>query len=257
MIDSLAIIILGLIQGLTEFLPVSSSGHLVFMEYFLNFKQPGVFFDVLLHFGTAFSVVFVFYKRIIELLKSFFTWKKDNDFYLCIYIIIANIPVAIIGLGGFDKYFKALFSINIVAFTLILNGVMMYLTKFIKIGNKDFNIKKSIFVGIAQCIAITPGISRSGSTIFAALLGKISPIKAFEFSFLLSLPVIFGAAFKEFFEVKDTIQFNPWYLAGFLISFITGIFALKFLKRFVVKGKLHYFGIYCFIIGCILILVKK
>ena len=255
--NSIVVFILGLVQGLTEFLPVSSSGHLVFMEYFLKFKQPGVFFDVLLHFGTAFSVVFVFYKRIIDLIKSFFTWKKDADFYLSVYIIIANIPVAIIGLTGMDNYFKALFSINIVPFTLILNGIIMYSTKFIKTGNKGFNVKKSILTGIAQCFAITPGISRSGSTIFAAMMGKISPLKAFEFSFLLSLPVIFGAALKEFVEVKDSFEFNPILIIGFFVSFISGIFALKFLKRFVVQGKLHFFGIYCVIIGIILLLVKK
>lgn len=257
MSENITIIILGLVQGLTEFLPVSSSGHLVFMEHFLNFRQTGVFFDVLLHFGTAFSVLFVFYKRVLQLLKSFFTWKKDEDFFLCLYIIIANIPVGLIGITGMDKYFKTLFSINIVPYTLILTGFMMIATKFIKTGEENFNTGKSIITGIFQCLAITPGISRSGSTIFAALLGKVSPVKAFEFSFLLSLPVIFGAALKEFIEVKDTVSFNPMFIAGFFVSFISGIFALRFLKRFVIKGKLHFFGIYCLVIGIILILVRK
>lgn len=255
--NSISMLILGFIQGLTEFLPVSSSGHLVIFEHFLKFEKTGVVFDVILHFGTAMSVVAVFWKRIIALIKSFFGWKKDDDFYLACNIILANIPVGIIGITGMDKFFKSLFSFNFVIMALVVNGFMLISTFFIKSGNKPISTVKAIVIGIFQCFAVTPGISRSGSTIFGALLGKISPAKAFEFSFLLSLPVIIGATLKECIENKEMLSFDAGLLGALIISFVSGIFALKLLKNTVVKGRLYYFGIYTLILSLILIFFRR
>ncbi len=249
-------ILIGIVQGLTEFLPVSSSGHLVIFNYFLNINLPGVFFELLLHVGTVLSIFVLFYKRIISILKSVLSWKKDEDFFTGMYIIMANIPTAIIGFG-FKGFFESLFSINFVLFSLFINGLIIASAAFIKESNQKLTPFKSVFIGIAQGIAIIPGISRSGSTILAALVSKIPARKAFEFSFLMSLPAICGAALLEFLKVKNEFVFNTGIFVGFIFSFLSGLLALLMLKKTVEKKKLHYFGIYCIILSVILFIFRR
>ncbi|MGM0607711.1 MAG: undecaprenyl-diphosphate phosphatase [Candidatus Muiribacteriota bacterium] len=248
-------IILGLVQGITEFLPISSSGHLVIFNHFLNVKMPGQFLELLLHAGTLLSILVVFWKKIIQIIYSFFTWNKDENFNMALMIIVGSIPTALIGLV-FKSFFSSLFTIYFVSFSLFVNGLIVSSAAFIKPGDKKIGFLKSIILGIAQALAIIPGISRSGSTILSAMLMKIPPMKAFEFSFMLSIPAIAGASLLEYLEVSKEIVFDTGLILGFIASFLSGLFALMALRKTVQKGKFHYFGIYCIIISVLLIIFR-
>ena len=193
MLDS---IILGIIQGLTEFLPVSSSGHLVLFGKLLNHQEEGNLFEVLLHFGTLVATIIVFRTHIMDLVKGIFSGDSKSK-SLGINIVIASIPTAIIGLL-FEDFMESLFdSPLLVSCALIFTGIILMSTKFVKGETKDLTWKMALIIGFAQAMAITPGISRSGSTIAIALLIGLSRKEAGNFSFLISIPVIGGVTFSE------------------------------------------------------------
>ncbi len=233
-------LLLGLLQGLTEFLPVSSSGHLVIAQHLLQLRQTPVAFDIMLHLATALAVVALMWPTIIKLdLKTFKL------------IILASIPAGIVGLF-LNHQIETLFSsIGLVGVTLIITSILLFSTKFFKFPHfNKLNSKSAILIGLFQSLAIIPGISRSGSTIVAGLSQKLNPKKAFNFSFLLSLPAIFGAQLINLGRLtKLDQQLSPIYLTGFISAFISGYFALKILKKLVIGGKLHYFAYYCLTLG--------
>jgi len=253
--------ILGLVQSITEFLPVSSSGHLRIAGYFLNFQEgDSLSFEVALHFGTFLATCVIFFKDIKNTIISFITKmptyktsiKDDEYFRMSIMIIIASIPTAIAGL----ILAKHLASIPLqrIGLNLIMTGSMLVLTR--KIDNKNLENKKDVLttslyyallIGIAQSISIFPGISRSGATISIALFLGCKREFAGRFSFLISLPAIFGATLLMF---KDITELNMGVaLIGFITAFVFGIIALKFLLNFLKNGKLFYFGFYAIIVG--------
>ncbi|MEI0537687.1 undecaprenyl-diphosphate phosphatase [Brachyspira pulli] len=255
-------VILGFVQAITEFLPVSSSGHLRIVEYFLNFHAENILsFEVALHFGTFLATCLIFHKDIIKAITGFFTGLKDfknssqnnEGFRISLMVIIASIPVAIVGLF-LEKYLSNL-EIQRIGLNLVITGSILLLTrKFDK--NTYSNDSKNIFtmtyynafvIGLAQAVAVFPGISRSGMTISIALFLGLNRDLAGRFSFLISLPAIFGALLLS---IKDLADFNLTYaLVGFITAFVFGIIALKFLMAFLKKGKLFYFGFYCMIVG--------
>lgn len=253
--------ILGLVQSITEFLPVSSSGHLRIVEYFLNFQGgDSLSFEVALHFGTFLATCIVFFKDIKKIIISFITKmptyktsiKDDEYFRMSIMIIIASIPTAIAGLI-LVKYLSSI-PLQRIGLNLIVTGSMLLLTR--KVDSKNSENKKNILttsfyyallIGIAQSIAIFPGISRSGATISIALLLGCERTFAGQFSFLISLPAIFGATLFMLKDIKDlNIEIA---LIGFITAFVFGIIALKFLLNFLKNGKLFYFGFYAIIVG--------
>ena len=255
-------VILGFIQAVTEFLPVSSSGHLRIAEHFLNFHAENILaFEVALHFGTFLATCLIFHKDIIKAIVGFFTGLKDIDnssknnegFRISLMVIIASIPVAIVGLL-FEQYLSKL-DIQRIGLNLIITGSILLLTRRLDKNTysndlKDIfsmSYKNAFMIGLAQSIAIFPGISRSGMTISAALFLGLNRDLAGKFSFLISLPAIFGALLLS---IKDIADFNITYaLVGFATAFVFGIIALKFLLSFLKKGKLFYFGFYCLIAG--------
>ena len=241
--------ILGIIQGLTEFLPISSSGHLVLAQSLLNIDQPGNEFEILVHIGTLFSVLIVFRNDIINLLTSLQS-KKSQKFIIL--IIIGTIPAIFIGLGLKDILESFFDDLAIVSIALIFTGLILCSTFLINNKkNNEHTILTSIFIGCAQAIAIIPGISRSGMTISVALLLGISPKEATKFSFLLAIPAIGGAGILTAFNM-DINNSEIYQLSGFvgmLTSFLIGFIALKWLLIWIEKGKLYYFGLYCIIIG--------
>jgi len=245
----------GIIQGLTEFLPVSSSGHLVLFQTIFSMKEPKVIVDVILHTGTLLSVFFIFRDRIWAIFKSMIMLKKDEDFDLGITIIIGNIPTAIIGLT-FEDFFKDLFDSGIVpvGIALFVTGSILLFTGKINKGEKKVSIFRSILIGISQGFAAIPGISRSGATIFTAMLTGVKAEKAFEYSFLLSIPAILGATVLEFKDADLSVIEPVRLIPGFIAAFVSGLFALKLLKKTVVNGRLYMFGIYCISISLLLIL---
>lgn len=240
-------IILGAIQGLTEFLPISSSGHLVLGQAILNINQPGNEFEIIVHLGTLFSVIVVFFEDIRTLLFSLNTKKTQNFIML---LVIGTLPAIIVGFG-FKEFFEEFFeSLSSVAFALVFTGLILMSSYFIKRQDKKHSLVSAILIGCSQAIAIIPGISRSGMTISTALFLGLSSKEAARFSFLLAIPAISGAGLLTALEIGGAfpIPLNVA-IAGFISSFIIGILALKWLLGWLEQGKFYYFGIYCLVIG--------
>ena len=245
--DILEIIILGIIQGITEFLPISSSGHLVIAQNILGIKSPGNTLEVLFHFGTLMSVVYVFFKDIKQI---FLKMNEKNNQLFIFYLIIATLPAIFAGLLLKDYFLKIFDNVHLVGFALCSTGFILILSKRFKNNQKAITFSSSIAVGIAQAIAIIPGISRSGSTISMCMYLGIPPKEAARFSFLLSIPVILGASILGFLEMESNNTFNYLTLTvAITTSFVTGVLALKILLKTLETGRFYFFGFYCLIAG--------
>ena len=244
------IIILSIVQGITEWLPVSSSGHLVLFQEFFNMEIP-IYFDILLHFATLIVIFLVFYKDIIKIIKALIKLDfKDEYGKLALYLIIGSIPTAIMGLV-FKDFFLSLFTnTKVVGVGLLTTALFLISTKFFE-GKKKLSPFPAIIVGIAQGLAIIPGISRSGSTISTSLLLGIRKELAVKFSFLLSVPAIIGATILEYTPTAITKEA----LLGVILTTIVGYISLKLTIKLVLNKKFHYFSIYCFILGILLIII--
>lgn len=235
-------LILGVIQGLTEFLPVSSSGHLVIMQKILGITQEQVAVTVILHLGTVLALVIFFFKEIISLLKD-----ARALFRIFIVTLITG-AIAVIGKDFFESLFGAP---RLVAFAWVITGIILILTKeFTHSKRSDINIKDAVILGFTQGAAIIPGISRSGITISTLLFRGIDRKVCFAFSFLVSIPLMLGAAVFELKKIEFALNGSPHYLAvGFISSAVTGIAALWILMSAVKRAKLYYFGYYCVLAG--------
>ena len=246
------IVILGILQGITEFLPVSSSGHLVLAQYMLGIESPGNTLEILFHIGTLFSVFYVFNKDIKSIVISL---NEKPTQKLVIYIIIATTPAVIIGLI-FKSHIVNLFSSIVpVGYALLLTGAILTFSINFKNKNKSLSYLYSLLIGLAQAIAIIPGISRSGTTISISMLLGIPPKEAARFSFLLSIPVIIGAGLLGFLELESYGLLTPKFIiTGILTSFIVGTLSLKTLLKILEVGRFYFFGIYCVIAGIVAIL---
>ncbi|MBK6264798.1 undecaprenyl-diphosphate phosphatase [Marivirga sp. S37H4] len=254
-------IILGIIQGLTEFLPVSSSGHLEIGNVLLNIQTTdNLLFSIVVHAATALSTIVVFRKDLASLIKDLFKfeWNESVDFVLK--IIISMIPIGIIGLL-FEKQIESFFTGNLllVGSMLIFTAILLAFTYLVR--HKEGTAVKywqAIVIGVAQAIAILPGISRSGATIATALLLGVNKAKAARFSFLMVLVPILGASLlklKDYIEqpVVENQTAGIVLIMGFVMAFFAGLVACKLMINIVKKGKLIYFAIYCAIIGTIAI----
>ncbi len=260
-------VILAVIQGLTEFLPVSSSGHLVIFQNFFDLKESMVSFDINVHFGTLLAVIVIFRKEIQDIIISLFSFLKsfiqgnhsltrinqDPDAKLAFLIIIGSIPTGIIGLGFHNLVDRLFSSIILTGMMLIITGFLLWGTKNIKNNNKNienFSIKGALLIGLIQGIAILPGISRSGSTIAAGIFLGLNRKTAAKYSFLLSVPAIAGAEILNLKSLYATPALPlEITLASIFISFIVGVCSLKLLLYFVKQGRLHYFSPYCWFAG--------
>ncbi len=257
--DWLEALILGLVQGLTEFLPVSSSGHLELGKAILNVNpEKSLMFTVLVHGATVLSTIVVFYKDIWRLLKGLFAFQWNEETSYIMKIIISMIPVAFLGFF-FKEEVESFFSGNIrfVGSMLIVTAALLALTYFRKTNQRKVGFLDSILIGIAQAIAVLPGISRSGATISTGLVLGVKREFAARFSFLMVLIPILGANFKDLAsgEITGSAEVGVMPLiVGFLAAFISGLFACKWMIKIVRKGKLIYFAIYCLIIGVIAII---
>jgi undecaprenyl-diphosphatase len=269
--DIIQAIILGIVQGLTEFLPVSSSAHLVFMTDILGLPQ-NVAFDTLLHIGTLVAVVGYFWRDLIQIISSFISSLLDifkgkfkqgleeTPFKkLSWLIIVGTIPAGIMGIL-LEKQFEALFnSVLYVGFFLIITGLLLWGAERVKPGEKDVkdvSFKNALVIGIAQGIAIAPGISRSGATIAAGLFSGLNRELAARFSFLLSIPAILGAALVQ---VKDITTFDASAIvlfAGFISAAIFGYLAIKLLLKIIKERTLMIFAYYCWIVGSVVIILS-
>ncbi|MCX7641348.1 MAG: undecaprenyl-diphosphate phosphatase [Elusimicrobiales bacterium] len=241
---------LGILQGVGEFLPISSSAHLRLYSYLVGIEYQGLFFDVMLHLGTLFAVFIYFWRDILLLIKGFLAGEKEKKSFL-IAIIIATIPGVVFGLL-FEDYAENLFrQIWLVASSLIFFSFFIMFID-VRYGNryieKEFNWKDGLWAGIFQSIAIIPGASRSGMSISGLLFLGYSRENAAKISFFMSMPIIFGAAI---FEIKsaDGINVSMPLIVGFLSSFISGILSIKFLLTFIKKNSFKIFIIYRIFLG--------
>ena len=259
--DFFEAIILGIIQGLTEFLPISSSGHLEIANKLLNNKigSENLLLIIVLHFGTAVSTLIVFKQDIIKIIYEFVNVKNPRSSSLILKITYSMIPVVVIGLI-FEEQIESLFKGNLilVGFMLIITGFLLFLTDRKKAINKTVSTKNAIIIGVSQAIAILPGISRSGATISTAVLLGINKSQAAKFSFLMVIPIIIGKIIKDLVTGDISYKEEMFFILviGFLSSLITGIIACKLMIKIVENSKLKYFSIYCFLIGIICIITQ-
>ena len=255
--DIIDAIILGIIQGLTEFLPVSSSGHLELGKAILGdstLPEESLLFTVVLHFATALSTIVVFRKDIFDILKGLFQFKWNDEMQFSVKIIISMIPAVIIGLF-FEEQLESLFGGNIllVGMMLIITALLLWLADKAKDTQKPVSYRNAFTIGIAQAIAMLPGISRSGATISTSVLLGNDKSKAARFSFLMVVPLIFGKIAKDLLSGEITTESGNFTALsiGFVAAFVSGLIACTWMIKLVKKSKLSWFAIYCLIVGII------
>ena len=257
--DFIEAIVLGVIQGLTEFLPVSSSGHLELAKTILgdtSVPQESLTFTVVLHFATALSTIVIFRKEIAQIFKGLFQLKWNEEMQFSLKIIASMIPAVVVGLL-FEKQLEAFFGGNIilVGVMLLVTALLLLLADRAKKTDKKVTFTNAIIIGVSQAIAMLPGISRSGATISTSVLLGVDRTKAARFSFLMVVPLIIGKVAKDILggEINFTSSDILPMTAGFIAAFIAGLLACTWMIALVKKSKLSYFAIYCAIVGIVAI----
>lgn len=267
--DILQAIIIGLVQGLTEFLPVSSSAHLIFVQQALGLTDVPLAFDVLLHVGTLVAVFIYFYNDIIQMIKGFFLSlidlkegkfmseiKRDPYKKLAWLTIIATIPIGVVGLL-FNDFVEELFGgLTVPAFLLLITGCLLYFSQRMnsgKINVQNISTKEALVMGCGQALAILPGLSRSGTTIASGLFVGLDKEFAAKFSFILSIPAILGAAVVQLKDLSGANIELSAYVAGFIVAVISGYIAISFLLKLVRERSLDVFAFYCWIVGIVIL----
>jgi undecaprenyl-diphosphatase len=252
-------IILGTIQGLTEFLPVSSSGHLEIGKFLLgseSLPEESLMMTVVLHAATALSTIVIFRKDIMEIFKGLFQFTWNDEMQFSLKIVISMVPAAIIGVL-FDEQIEVLFSgqILLVGSMLLLTGALLLFADKAKNTTKEVSILYSVIIGISQAVAIIPGVSRSGATIATSVLLGVDKVKAARFSFLMVVPLILGKIAKGLLGGEFAISGDAALplAIGFVAAFLSGLLACKSMITLVKNSKLMYFSIYCFVVGVIAI----
>jgi undecaprenyl-diphosphatase len=257
-------ILLGLLQGLTEFLPVSSSGHLVLGQHVLGLEagSDGVLFEVMLHFGTVMSIAWVYRQRlgllaadILGALVKPATWvgayRERPNVRLGAHVLLTMIPTGLVYVLFGDAIEGAFGSPRLAAGMLLVTGTLLLLTMWSNKGSRPVGPLNALLIGLAQAAAMIPGISRSGATICTALYQKIQPEEAADFSFLMLLPVVIGATALKLGEAASVMNTAAWeiMLPGVLAAFLSGILAIRLVIAFVRQGRFHLFAAYCFVVG--------
>jgi len=255
-------IILGIVQGLTEFLPVSSSGHLEIVKAILGeskVEEESMLMTVVLHGATALSTIYIFRKDIAEIIRGLFQFKQNEEFLFSLKIIFSMIPATFVGLFWEDEI-EDLFGgdLILVGCMLIVTALLLFLADKAKSTNKKISFFNAIIIGVSQAIAILPGISRSGATISTSVLLGVDKEKSARFSFLMVVPLILGKMIKDI--VSGEILFSSAesfpLLFGFVAAFIVGLFACKWMIQLVKNSNLKYFSFYCIIVGLSVIIFQ-
>ncbi len=252
-------IILGIVQGLTEFLPVSSSGHIEIAKSLLGIskQEQNLLMTIVLHAATALSTIFIFREDIKEIIRGLLQFKWNKEFQFSLKVILSMVPATIVGLL-FENEIELLFSgeILLVGCMLLVTGLLLFLADKAKNTNQNVNFFHALIIGVAQAIAILPGVSRSGATISTSVLLGIDREKAARFSFLMVVPLILGKMGKDIISGDILIESTTLMplVIGFMAAFITGLFACKWMIQLVKKSKLKYFSFYCFLVGTVSII---
>lgn len=261
MIEIIKYIILGIIQGFTEPLPISSSGHVYILRSILNVGElTDLNFEIIVNFGSLIAILLIYYKDIKKLVINFFKYFKvkneetKNDFKYCILIILGVIPIGIVGFLFKDQIENFLNSTKIIGISFLITALFLYLVRNIKgkRNDNDLTYKDALIIGLVQIIAVIPGISRSGSTLIAALFCNIKRDSALKYSFMLYIPISVGTTLlgiKDLITMPNIDEMILPYGLGFIASLIVSFFTLRWFMNVVKKGKFIYFSIYCLILG--------
>ena len=249
-------ILLGFIQALTEFLPISSSGHLVLTQKILGYNLNNLIFEVILHFGTLFSIIIFFWNDLKKIFLNFILNDKKTKQFI-IKIIIATLPASIVGLLFKDKFIYFFYNLITISIAFFFTGLILFSTKFIKKNNGKLNFTIAFFVGIAQVFALFPGISRSGITIATSLILGVDRKESARFSFMLAIPILLGASILQFKEILMLEEF-PIYESsfGFVSALLFGLVMIKILFNIVYNNYFWIFSFYCFFISIITFLIR-
>ena len=258
--------VLGIVQGITEFIPISSSGHLVLVPWLLNWPEPGLAFDTIVHWGTLLAVLAVFWRDLVALARA---WARSlvernlepTEARLAWLIIVGTLPAALMGFL-WEDFFEGLFgSPGLVAALLLVTGAILALSE--RLGRRqlsmgDLSWLDSVLIGLAQGLAIAPGISRSGATIAMGLLRGVKREAAARYSFLLATPIIFGAGLLqliELFQAGAGEAYWPPLIVGFLAAAISGYVCIRFLLTYLQRGRLYVFAAYCWLAGSVSLII--
>ena len=271
MIDAIQALILGIVQGLTEWLPISSSGHLALVQLAMNLEVP-IFFDIVLHFGTLAAVIGIYRRELLGILKSIKPIGKNNRDstgvklmsikrgrrYLLL-IILGMIPTALIGVGFRSIFEESFYSMWSIGLGFILTGAMIFVTKFIDKGTNSIRNIDAVLIGIGQGLSIFSSVSRSGATISIGMFRHIERSELITFSFLLSIPAIVGAGLYDLVFADSVSQVEIYqipiesYIIGTFTSAIVGYVSIKFLINIINKGEFYLFSFYCFLLGSLIL----
>ena len=263
MLFNIQSIILGIVQGITEFLPVSSSGHLVLANYFLGFELQDITFEIMLHVGTLFSVIIYFRRDIINLLSSLILLKdksaeRANDRRVILYLAVGTVVTGILGFMMKATVERIFYQPLFAASMLLITGTVVFISDYIpprKLEMQNTGILRSIIIGMSQAIAILPGISRSGSTIATSMFVGLKREEAARFSFLLSIPAIVGATL---YELRSFSRIQPQHILGYslgtIAAFITGYLVIALLIALIKKHRLKIFSFYCWTVATLVII---
>ncbi len=255
-------VVLGILQGLTEFLPISSSGHLVIASQYLQFQQQGVLFDIFLHLGTLVAVVLAFRKELffmvvapVQLVRGTAEARDRHYFWWDIYVVVATLPTVVVGLLA-KEYVAELFSDLLVVYTMLLvTAVLMLASRYLKEEKTPLSWRRAVIIGCAQACAIMPGLSRSGATLFAGMSLGIDRETAARFSFIMSIPAIMGAAILHLPELLAPsamcLEAAGYVVAGMTMAAFSGYFAIMVLLDVVRRNRLQYFGYYCIVVAMV------
>ncbi len=255
-------IFLGIVQGLTEFFPVSSSGHLVFFQSLFGLKEPPIFFDVMLHVGTLLAVVIYLRKEILQIIQGLWAVLRGKSegrdgLRMFLWMVVASVPTGVMGIVLKDWFESVFARPRFVGLMLLVTGLILWLTRRVKGEGKDIRKMRwldALLIGVAQGVAIIPGISRSGSTISAGLFLGLDRVLSGKFSFLLSIPAILGAALLESRKVVSAGDVGT-ILIGTGVACVVGYFSLKILMKIISIGKVSHFSYYCWAMGVLMLLL--
>ena len=270
MIDAIQALILGIVQGLTEWLPISSSGHLALVQLAMNLQVP-IFFDIVLHLGTLAAVIGVYRHDLLSILKSVKSFHRKNNFknevelksikwgrrYLLL-IILGMIPTALMGIGFRSIFEESFYSMWSIGWGFIISGAMIFVTKFIGKGANSIGKIDAVLIGVGQGLSIFSSISRSGATISIGMFRHIERSELITYSFLLSIPAILGAGFYDLVFADNLSQVEIYqiplesYIIGTLSAAAVGYASIKFLISIINKGEFYLFSFYCFLIGSLI-----
>ena len=263
LIEILKYVFLGALQGFTEPIPVSSSGHIFIIKQIIDTGLLNdLNFEIVVNFGSLIAIMYFYKNDLIKLLKNFFNYllNKDknknvkNDFKYCLLIVLGSVPIGIVGFLFKDQIEDVLNNINIVGIAFLVTALFLFLVKNIKgtKEDKDINWKDALFVGLIQVIAVIPGISRSGSTLIAALFRDLKRDSALRYSFMLYIPISFGTiilGIKDILGMPNLSEIILPYFIGFLVSGIVTFFTIRWFSNIVKNGNFKWFSLYCLLMG--------